>query len=175
MLFANKVPDCYSALLHLQWGNEGRKNSTHMCLSLDILLNFSSTSFCSTIHSNCRDSHVGLYGNQVPLTVQNFLALVKQGVYNSTVFNKVPLSFSDLHYMAMMYTGLGSLQASDTFCRTWMTFRTSKVWRRWKRSWKSLHIDGMFTTAKLMKSCRHIPRPHKIWFSCKNATRLFLI
>jgi len=32
---------------------------------------------------------IGLYGNQAPATVQNFLELVKDGTYNSTLFNKV--------------------------------------------------------------------------------------
>lgn len=32
---------------------------------------------------------IGLYGNQAPATVHNFLELVKDGTYNSTLFNKV--------------------------------------------------------------------------------------
>lgn len=32
---------------------------------------------------------IGLYGNTVPATVHNFLELVKDGAYNSTLFNKV--------------------------------------------------------------------------------------
>ena len=37
----------------------------------------------------------GLYGNQAPSTVRNFLELVKQGSYNSTLFNKVHLSLPE--------------------------------------------------------------------------------
>ena len=44
----------------------------------------------------------GLYGKQVPKTVQNFLTLIRSGSYNSTLFNKASSSsFDELNLLKL--------------------------------------------------------------------------